>query len=120
MIGELAVSFCDRKDGDVGMCIDIWTYPDSTCNIVVSFRTGSVLEEFVFPSAPHQLEQILEGKPLLISVGDRSIKIEAADGWVCAECQISSTAATVRQCVYDDVYRRAIEHLVAGSLGYLA
>jgi len=120
LIGELAVSFCENKAEDTGMCIDIWSYPDGTCNVVVSARVGSVVNEFVFPSAPYQLIQVIEGNPFFASQSGYSIQIEHCNGLVCAQCDAPEHDLSIQKCVSLDSFRIAMAHLQAGAVGYLA
>ena len=120
MVGELAVSFCERKKEESGMCIDIWSYPDGTCNIVVSAVIGSKLHELSFPCAPYQFEDVLKGKPFSTSNEDGSILIEKCSDAVCAEYESLKSGCKARQCMPLENFHRAVDSLLNGAIGYLA
>ena len=102
------------------MCIDIWSYPDSTCNVVVSAVIGSKLHELSFPCAPYQFEDVIKGKALKTSNDEGSIVISSCGENVCAEYESLNSGCKVRQCLPLERYRRAIELLLTGVIGYLA
>jgi len=120
MVGKLAVSFCERKDNEACLCIDLWAYPDGTCNLVVSAVIGAVDYELSFPCAPHQLEAVVDGRTLYTENDQGSILVEKCGEQVCAQYESSMSGRKLRQCVALVEFSQAVDSLVAGSVGYLA
>jgi hypothetical protein len=62
MRGNLVASFCERSDGQPSRCLEIWSYPDSSLNLVVNRLDEKESQEHVFPCAPHHLVEVLKYK----------------------------------------------------------
>jgi len=120
MIGELAVSFCERKVGETCLCIDLWSYPDGTCNLVVSALIGSADYELSFPCVPHQLDGVVKGRSLYTENDEGSILVEKCGEQICAEYSSLKSGRSIRQCIPSEEYRRAVDSLMTGTIGYLA
>lgn len=120
MIGELAVSFCGRKAGETSLCIDLWSYEDGSCNLVVSTAVGATEHELVFPCAPHQLDAVLSGKALFVKNTEGSILIEKCGDTVCAEYVSLRSGRNVKQCLPFEEFERGVNSLLSGTIGYLA
>jgi hypothetical protein len=120
MIGELAVSFYDRRAGQASVCLDLWSYPDGTYNLVMEDIGDDGNEEFSFPCALHQLAGILDRKPLVNQNEAGVLSIERCGTSVCAEFMPFDGKNGFRYCIGLDEYGRAIEALEASAIGYLA
>ncbi|MDR3689486.1 MAG: hypothetical protein P4L46_08920 [Fimbriimonas sp.] len=120
MVGELSVSFCQRKNGETSLLIDLWSYPDGTCNLVVALPVSSPGGEDVFPCAPSQLSAVLEGRVFSLTGAHGSIVIEKSVDRVCAQYTCLTTSRSVRHCLPVDDFRRAVDALAEGSIGYVA
>ena len=120
MVGKLAVSFCERQAGESCLCIDLWSYPDGTCNLVVSSMIGLVDHELAFPCAPYQLDLVTSGQPLRIIRDEGSIVVDWCDGEVRAKYTSHMSGRCFRQCIALEEYRNAVDLLMTGTVGYLA
>lgn len=120
MIGVLAVSFCDRKAGQAGVCLDLWSYPDGTYNLVMENFGGQRERELAFPCALHQLALPLNGKSFTSQNSIGVLQIERCGEQVCAEFVPFDLKHTFRHCIPSEEYRLAIEALEAREIGYLA
>ena len=120
MIGELAVSFCDRKIGQGSVCLDLWSYPDGTYNLVIENFVGPAKNELSFPCAFHQLAGLLDSRALVTQNDAGVLAIEQCGGTVCAEFVPFEGHGGFRHCVGAEEYRMAIAALESDSVGYLA
>lgn len=119
MIGELAVSFCE-KEGRRAVCLDLWSYPDGTYNLVLENFAPEGSQEMAFPCALHQLQNVLEGKPFVADNAKGAISIERCGELVCAEYGPIDGGRGFRHCIPFIKYREAIDALQANAVGYLA
>jgi hypothetical protein len=120
MIGKLAVSFCGRQIGQPVVCLDLWSYPDGTYNLVVEQGGKSKNGDFCFPCSLPQLAGILDRKSLTTCNGLGSVHIERCGEAVCAAFEDALGEPAFRHCIPIDEYRRAIEALESNVVGYLA
>ena len=120
MIGVLAVSFCGRRSGDSSVCLDLWSYPDGTYNLVVEYdgETGKI--EASFPCSLGQLAGVLMRRPLTISGDQGEVTVEACTESVCAQFEWPNGSGGFRHCVPTEEYRKAIEALEYNVIGYVA
>jgi hypothetical protein len=118
MVGVLAVSFCDRREGQAGVCLDLWSYPDGTYNLVM--ENFGKEGEFAFACALHQLAAPLKGNSFTAQNEVGVLQIERCSDQVCAEFVPFDLSQTFRHCIAADEYRMAIEALEANAVGYLA
>jgi len=61
MIGDLLASFCERGREGGTQCLELWTYPDRTLNVVVTRVSKMDEDEYSFPCAPHHVMGVLQG-----------------------------------------------------------
>src|ERR1700722_18077648 len=120
MVGVLAVSFCDRRAGQGGVCLDLWSYPDGTFNLVIENYGGEKGKELAFPCALHQLAGPLLNKPFMSENDEGVLQIERCGNQVCAEFVPSHSRKGFRYCIGLDEYQQAIEALESWEVGYLA
>jgi hypothetical protein len=120
MVGELAVSFCERKAGQVSTYLDLWSYPDGTYNLVIENFGGADQQELSFPCAFHQLAGVLGGKPLISQNESGMVVIDRCGNSVCAEFQPFDSPEQFRHCIPLEEYRHAIDALESNVIGYLA
>jgi hypothetical protein len=103
MLGSLIVSFCER---DSVLVTEIWAFPDSTLNVVVS---GD--REHSLPCSPFQLAHVLDEKPMTLRSEDTTIHVKKVDRRVCVE--VESGDASWTQCIAEDDFREAMETVEA-------
>jgi len=120
MVGELAVSFCDRSAGRTSVCLDLWSYPDGTYNLVMENIGDGGTQELSFPCALHQLAGLLDRKSLVSQNEIGVVSIERCGDSVCAEFMPFDGKDGFRHCVGLEEYRHAITALEANTVGYLA
>jgi len=120
MVGELAVSFCERQPGQACVCLDLWSYPDGTYNLVIENFCDDGDQELAFPCAFHHLAGVLNRKPLVSESEVGTVTVERCGEDVCAEFQPSGDRNGFRQCISIGEYRRAIDALEAHALRYFA
>ena len=120
MVGELAVSFCDRKADQVCVYLDVWSYPDGSFNLVLENLEGSSPREIAFPCALHQLAGVLKGKPFVNEGPLGSITVDRCRGSVCAEFKPAGEKEAFKHCIPMEEFCSAIDALESRSLGYLA
>jgi len=120
MVGELAVSFCERKVGQECVCLDVWSYPDGTYNLVVDNFGGIDGHGLSFPCAFHQLAGVLTGRPLVSQSPAGIVTIDRCGGSICAEFEPSDGQTPFRHCIAAEEYDRAMDALEANVIGYLA
>ena len=118
MVGVLAVSFCGRRSVDGSICLDLWSYPDGTYNLVVEHQNDKGKVEAAFPCSLGQLAGVLSRRPLSISSEDGEVIVEFCGDAVCAEFGAHAGAGSFRYCIPVDDYRRAIESLEYNVIGY--
>ena len=120
MIGKLAVSFCERRVGQASVCLDLWSDPDGTYNLVVEHRDGAAHLEYAFPCSLPQLSGILDRKTLTTCADNGSIHLGRCGDSVCAEFEDVLGEPVFRHCIPIEEYRCAIEALESNAVGYLA
>jgi len=120
MVGELAVSFCERRAGQACVCVDLWSYPDGTYNLVVEHSGVDAKQEYSFPCSFQQLAGILDRKPLTSSNEFGSVLVERCGDSVCAQFETEGEDAGFRYCISVEAYKKGIEALEANDVGYLA
>src|SRR5580704_12122411 len=108
MVGVLAVSFCERKVGQAGVCLDLWSYPDGTYNLVMENYGGQGQSEIAFPCALHQLSGPLLHKPFTCQNDDGVLQIEKCGNQVCASYEPFDGDGSFRHCIAFDEYEEAI------------
>lgn len=83
MVGDLLASFCERRLKGGTQCLELWTYPDETLNVVVSRFDDQTEIEFSFPFATEQLLEVVSGDRSLKRVGkEADLTLELKDGVV--------------------------------------
>ncbi|MGV3617542.1 MAG: hypothetical protein ACO1SV_19625 [Fimbriimonas sp.] len=92
MIGDLLASFCERGKEGGTQCLELWTYPDQTLNVVVTRVSREDEAEYAFPCAPHHVLGVLDGsRPFRSQVGNVGLTLERADdqvrAWVSAPAE---------------------------------
>jgi hypothetical protein len=120
MIGVLAVSFCERKEGEASVCLDLWAYPDGSYNLVIENFGGEGEKDLSFPCALHQLAGPLYNKVFTSQDEDGILQIERCDNSVCAEFTPFDDRDGFRHCIPFEDYQLAIEALETNAVGYLA
>ena len=120
MVGVLAVSFCGRRSEDGSICLDLWSYPDGTYNLVVEHVRDTVKVEAAFPCSLGQLAGVLNRRPLSVSSDQGEVLVETCAEAVCAEFRVTGKAEEFRYCIPMDDYRRALESLEYNVIGYVA
>jgi len=120
MIGNLAVSFCDRGAGANGVCLDLWSYPDGTYNLVIENFAGDADKELVFPCVLHQLAGPLDQKSFVSENEEGKLEISRCEELVCAEFVPFDGREGFRHCIPQEEYQLAIAALEANTSGYLA
>jgi len=120
MVGVLAVSFCDRGAGQESVCLDLWSYPDGTYNLVLENHGDEGKVEVSFPCALYQLIAIKRGT-MFVSQNDLGfVEIDRCEDKVCAQFIPFSGPGGFRYCIRFDEYRSAIEALEDNVIGYVA
>jgi len=120
MVGQLAVSFCERKEGETCVCLDVWAYPDGTYNLVIENFGTCTDREFAFPCSFHQLAGVLSRKSLVSESEVGMVTIERCGSFVCAQFDSSEGQDGFSHCIGFEEFRRAIEALESDAVGYLA
>lgn len=120
MTGVLAVSFCERKAGSGSVCLDLWSYPDGTYNLVVEHFAETGRVEASFPCSLYQLAGVLQKRPFTMETEEGSVVVEVCTDAVCAEFNSPSGKGSFRHCISIEEYRRAIEALELNTIGYVA
>lgn len=120
MIGSLAVSFCEKKEGHVAVCLDLWSYPDGTYNLVLdNFRTEGH-REISFPCTLDRLTAIAKGKGFVAENEAGVVNIERCGEQVCADFQPFDGTGEFRHCIELRAYCQAMDALRDHAVGYLA
>lgn len=109
MVGELFITFCERSIQGAMRALEIWSYPDSTLNVVVASENGKEKREASFPCSPNQLQKMLDGRRLTLENGSEVLRIQRLDEFVSAEYHCPE--AGWRQCVEADALQDAVDRL---------
>src|ERR1700722_8703304 len=113
MIGHLAVSFCDRKPGQTSGCLDLWSYPDGSYNLVMENFGGEGTRELAFPCALHQLAGPLHQKNFVSQTEEGILEIGRCGDTICAEFNPFDGRGKFRHCIGFEEYEAAISALEA-------
>lgn len=102
MLGSLVVTFYER---DSAQSTEIWAYPDSTLNVVVSGES----EERALACSPLQLERVMEGKSVVLRQEDTSITMLRQDDRVCVDVDCGGNKR--QQCIDAKAFGEALTSL---------
>ncbi len=119
MVGTLAVSFCDKGEGQP-VCLDLWSYPDGTFNLVLDNFQPEGSNQIAFPCALHQLSGVLKDRTFMSENGAGTVEIVRCGDVVCAEFNPTGGHSPFRHCIPVAAYGAAIQALEAHAVGYLA
>jgi hypothetical protein len=80
MIGDLLASFCERGTEGGTQCLELWTFPDQTLNVVVTRVSREDEAEYAFPCAAHHVVGVLNGSRTFRSqVGTAGLTLERTE-----------------------------------------
>lgn len=120
MLGVLAVSFCERNGNDAHVCLDLWTYPDGTYNLVMENFGGEGGQELSFACTLHQLSRPLHNRTFTCQDANGVLQIERCGDYVCADFAPFDDRDRFRHCIHIDTYRAALQALECNVIGYVA
>jgi|GEM_PF-2616397 len=79
MTGVLLGAFCERGVDRTTCCLELWSFPDTSINVVLNRFGPDGETEYAFPCAPHHLIGVLMNVPFLCETGESRVSITRSE-----------------------------------------